>query len=203
MCEPCCKRQCCLRCAPIRLRGQRFLTIINPVFLLTRLSLERITVWLSREHHWFMKFLERRASCAWPSSSMPAATRWLASRWSHTCGPNSWWMLCIWRSPGASPRSGLVHHSDSGGQYTSLPFGKRLEVEGLVPSMGRVGSAYDNALAESFVVTLKTKLLYRSNWPTQQLVRTATFEYIEGFHNTRRSRSTLGHLCSLSSRTLG
>jgi transposase InsO family protein len=96
-----------------------------------------------------------------------------------------------------------VHHSDSGGQYTSLPFGKRLEEEGLVPSMGRVGSAYDNALAESFVVSLKTKLLYWSNWPTQQVVRTAILEYIEGFHNTRRSHSTLGHLSSLSSRTLG
>jgi len=47
--------------------------------------------------------------------------------------------------------------------------------------MGRVGSAYDNALAESLVVSLKTKLLHRSNWPTQQLVRTATFEYFEGF----------------------
>ena len=52
---------------------------------------------------------------------------------------------------------GLVHHSDRGVQYTSLSFGKRLEAEGLLPSMGRVGSAYDNALAESFVATLKTE----------------------------------------------
>jgi putative transposase len=52
------------------------------------------------------------------------------------------------------PSSGLVHHSDRGVQYTSLSIGKRLEDEGLVPSMGRVGSAYDNALAESFVATL-------------------------------------------------
>jgi putative transposase len=100
------------------------------------------------------------------------------------------------------PAPGLVHHSDSGGQYTSLPFGKRLEEEGLVPSMGRVGSAYDNTLAESLVASLKTKLLHWSNWPTQQLVRTAIFEYIEGFHNTRRRHSTLGHLSPLSSRTL-
>jgi putative transposase len=56
-------------------------------------------------------------------------------------------------------------------QYTSLYFGKRLEDEGLVPSMGRVGSAYDNALAESFVATLKTELLYRSSWPTRQVVK--------------------------------
>jgi len=92
------------------------------------------------------------------------------------------------------PSPGLVHHSDRGVQYTSLSFGKRLEDEGLVPSMGRVGSAYDNALAESFVATLKTELLYRSNWPTRQVVRTAIFEYIEGFYNTRRRHSALGHL---------
>jgi putative transposase len=45
----------------------------------------------------------------------------------------------------------LVHHSDRGVQYTSLSFGKRLDDEGLVPSMGRVGSAYDNALALSLL----------------------------------------------------
>jgi len=92
------------------------------------------------------------------------------------------------------PAPGLVHHSDRGVQYTSLSFGKRLEDEGLLPSMGRVGSAYDNALAESFVATLKTELLYRVSWPTRQAVRTAIFEYIEGFYNTRRRHSALGYL---------
>jgi putative transposase len=92
------------------------------------------------------------------------------------------------------PSPGLVHHSDRGVQYTSLSFGKRLEDEGLLPSMGRVGSAYDNALAESFVATLKTELLYRVSWPTRQAVKTAIFEYIEGFYNTRRRHSALGHL---------
>jgi putative transposase len=92
------------------------------------------------------------------------------------------------------PSPGLVHHSDRGVQYTSLSFGKRLENEGLVPSMGRVGSAYDNALAESFVATLKTELLYRNSWPTRQMARTAIFEYIEGFYNNRRRHSALGHL---------
>ena len=92
------------------------------------------------------------------------------------------------------PAPGLVHHSDRGVQYTSLSFGKRLEDEGLVPSMGWAGSAYDNALAESFVATLKTELLYRVSWPTRQAARTAIFEYIEGFYNTRRRHSSLGHL---------
>ncbi len=61
------------------------------------------------------------------------------------------------------PAPGLVHHSDRGVQYTSLSFGKRLEEESFVPLMGWVGSAYDNALAESFVATLKTELLYRAS----------------------------------------
>jgi len=46
--------------------------------------------------------------------------------------------------------------------------------------MGRVGSAYDDTLAESFVVTLMTELLYRASWPTQQAARTPIFEHIEG-----------------------
>jgi len=92
------------------------------------------------------------------------------------------------------PAPGLVHHSDRGVQYTSLSFGKRIEDEGLVPSMGRVGSAYDNALAESFVATLKVELLYRSSWPTRQAAKTAIFEYVEGFYNTRRRHSALEYL---------
>jgi len=60
--------------------------------------------------------------------------------------------------------------------------------------MGQVGTAYDNALAESFVATLKTELLYRNAWPTRQAARTAIFEYIEGFYNPRRRHSALGHL---------
>ena len=92
------------------------------------------------------------------------------------------------------PAPGLVHHSDRGVQYTSLSFGKRLEDEGLLPSMGQAGTAYDNALAESFVATLKTELLYRNAWPTRQATRTAIFEYIEGFYNPRRRHSALGHL---------
>ena len=92
------------------------------------------------------------------------------------------------------PAPGLVHHSDRGVQYTSLSFGKRLEDEGLVPSMGQGGTAYDNALAESFVATLKTELLYRNAWPTRQAARTAIFEYVEGFYNPRRRHSALGHL---------
>jgi putative transposase len=92
------------------------------------------------------------------------------------------------------PAPGLVHHPYRGVQYTALSFGKRLEDEELLPSMGRVGSAYDNALAESFITTLKTELLYRNTWPTRQAARTAIFEYIEGCYNPRRRHSALGYL---------
>jgi putative transposase len=98
--------------------------------------------------------------------------------------------MALWRR---KPAAGLIHHSDQGVQYTSLSFDKRLEEAGIVPSMGRVGSAYDNALAESFIATLKSELLYRPSWPTRESVRTAIFEYLEGFYNRYRLHSALGY----------
>jgi putative transposase len=92
------------------------------------------------------------------------------------------------------PQPGLIHHSDRGSQYTSVEFGSRLREEGLLPSMGSVADAYDNSMAESFVSTLKRELIRRHSWPNRQTARTAIFEYIEGFYNTRRRHSALGHL---------
>jgi putative transposase len=92
------------------------------------------------------------------------------------------------------PAAGLIHHSDRGSQYTSVEFGSRLREEGLLPSMGSVADAYDNSMAESFVSTLKRELIHRHSWPNRQSARTAIFEYIEGFYNTRRRHSALGHL---------
>lgn len=94
------------------------------------------------------------------------------------------------------PSPGLIHHSDRGSQYTSVEFGGRLKEAGLLPSMGSVADAYDNSnLAESFVSTLKRELIHRHSWPTRQMIaRTAVFEYIEGFYNTRRRHSALGHM---------
>jgi putative transposase len=92
------------------------------------------------------------------------------------------------------PQPGLIHHSDRGSQYTSVEFGSRLKEADLLPSMGSVADAYDNSMAESFVSTLKRELIHRRSWPNRQTARTATFEYIEGFYNTRRRHSALGHL---------
>lgn len=92
------------------------------------------------------------------------------------------------------PQPGLIHHSDRGSQYTSVEFGSRLREEGLLPSMGSVADAYDNSMAESFVSTIKRELIHRHSWPSRRIARTAVFEYIEGFYNTRRRHSALGHL---------
>jgi putative transposase len=99
--------------------------------------------------------------------------------------------MALWRR---DPAAGLIHHSDHGSQYTSVEFGGRLKEAGVLPSMGSVAEAYDNALAESFIASLKTELLYRRSWPTRESVRMATFEYIETFYNSRRRHSALGYL---------
>jgi len=59
--------------------------------------------------------------------------------------------------------------------------------------MGSRG-AYDNALAESFMSTLKTELVDRRSWPSRHQARTALYDYIEGWYNPRRRHSALGYL---------
>jgi putative transposase len=87
-----------------------------------------------------------------------------------------------------------VHHSDRGVQYTAPSFSERLREVGITASMGRTGSALDNAMAESFVSTLKAELLAsHMEFPTRQAAKTAIFEYLETFHNTRRLHSSLGY----------
>jgi putative transposase len=78
-------------------------------------------------------------------------------------------------------------------QYTSLAFGRRLTDTGLVASMGTVGDALDNAVAESFFATLECELLDRHDWPTRQALRTAVFDFIEVFYNRQRRHSTLDY----------
>ena len=99
--------------------------------------------------------------------------------------------MAVWRR---KPSAGLVHHSDRGAQYTAISFGKRLEEVGIVPSMGRTGTALDNAMAESFIATLKTELLvHRRRFPDREVAKSAIFEYLEGFYNRRRLHSALSY----------
>lgn len=98
--------------------------------------------------------------------------------------------MALWRR--RSP-SGVIHHSDRGTQYTSLSFGERLKEAGMFPSMGRAGSALDNAMAESFVSTLKAEI-GATMFADQQAARTAVFDYIEGFYNPSRRHSSIGYM---------
>ena len=88
--------------------------------------------------------------------------------------------------------AGVIHHSDQGSQYTSIAFGERCKKMGVRPSMGTVGDAYDNAMAESFFATLECELIDRRSWQTKTEARLALFTYIEGWYNPRRRHSSLG-----------
>ena len=94
------------------------------------------------------------------------------------------------------PSPGLIPHLDRGSQYASVEFGGRLKEAGVLPSMGSVADAYDNSMAETKLSALKRELVHRHSWPNRQTAKTAVFEYFEGFYNTRRRHSALGHLSS-------
>src|SRR5207245_2344271 len=99
--------------------------------------------------------------------------------------------MAIWNRQ-ADP--GVIHHSDHGSQYTSLAYGQRMREAGLVSSMGSVGDAYDNAVAEAFFATLECELIDRHIWVNREEARRAIFDYIEGFYNPRRRHSALHYL---------
>jgi putative transposase len=92
----------------------------------------------------------------------------------------------------------VIHHSDQGCQYTSYAFGKRCQEMGVMPSMGSVGDAYDNAMAESFFATLEREVLNRRTFKTQAEARLAVFEWIEGWYNPHRRHSALGYLSPIN-----
>jgi putative transposase len=92
----------------------------------------------------------------------------------------------------------VIHHSDHGSQYTSVAFGKRCGEMGVRPSMGSVGDAYDNAMAESFFATLECELLDRRRFRTQSEARHAIFRFIEGWYNPHRRHSSLGNISPVS-----
>jgi len=79
-------------------------------------------------------------------------------------------------------------------QYTSITFGARCRQMGVRPSMGSVGDAYDNAMAESFFASLECELLDRRSFQSHSEARIALFTWIEGWYNPRRRHSALGYL---------
>jgi putative transposase len=87
----------------------------------------------------------------------------------------------------------LIHHSDAGSQYTSYAFTQVLDDHGVLGSIGTVGDAYDNALAESFVDSFKTELIADRVWRTRSQLELAIVEYV-GWFNDVRLHEALGDL---------
>ena len=82
--------------------------------------------------------------------------------------------------------AGLVHHHDHGSQYTSVALSERLSVAGIRPSVGAVGSSYDNALAETINGLYKTELIKkRGPWRNVDQVELATAEWVDWFNHRR------------------
>jgi len=98
-------------------------------------------------------------------------------------------MALAQRGPGADVE--LVHHSDAGSQYTSFDYTQALDDHHVLASIGSVGDAYDNALAESFVDSFKTELIRDRVWRTRTQLELAIVEYVAWF-NTERLHTSLG-----------
>jgi putative transposase len=92
-------------------------------------------------------------------------------------------MALALRAPGADVK--LVHHSDAGSQYTSFDYTQTLDDHDVLASIGTVGDALDNALAESFVDSFKTELISDRVWRTREQLEFAIVEYLAWFNNDR------------------
>ena len=89
--------------------------------------------------------------------------------------------------PGADVQ--LIHHSDRGSQYTSIDFTQELTDHGVLASVGSVGDAYDNALAESFVDSFKCELIADRVWRDRAQLELAIVEWVAWFNTTRLHQS--------------
>lgn len=95
---------------------------------------------------------------------------------------------------GMPVEEGLIHHSDAGSQYTSFALTSRLVEAGIDPSIGSVGDAYDNALAESTIGLFKTELINKDGpWKTRSDAELATLTWVDWFNN-RRLHGACGNL---------
>jgi transposase InsO family protein len=92
------------------------------------------------------------------------------------------------------PPPGLIHHTDQGGLYRSRNYRARMQHAGMLPSMGNKGSAYDNAVAESFFSSLKNELIHHCDFHTREEAKAAIFGYIELFYNRQRIHQALGYV---------
>ncbi len=89
---------------------------------------------------------------------------------------------------------GLVHHSDRGIQYACGDYIERLEAAAIQPSMSRPGCPYDNAMAESFMKTLKTEEVNAADYRDLAHATATIGDFIEAVYNTERLHSALDYL---------
>ncbi len=92
------------------------------------------------------------------------------------------------------PAAGLIHHSDRGVQYASRDYTALLTENGMRISMSRRGNPYDNAVAESFIKTLKYEEVYRQEYRDLAEARASIPRFLEQVYNEKRLHSALGYL---------
>lgn len=92
----------------------------------------------------------------------------------------------------------LIGHSDAGSQYTSIRFTEHCDLEGIRPSIGTVGDAFDNALMETVIGLYKTECIRTTVFHDQPFRTLADIEYATAgwvdWYNSRRLHSSLGYL---------
>ncbi|MEW2079672.1 IS3 family transposase [Streptomyces sp. NPDC012403] len=88
--------------------------------------------------------------------------------------------------------NGVVFHTGRGAQYGAAAFADVCRRHGILRSMGRVGSSYDNALAESFFQGLKRELLHGRHWTSKAQTRLELFRWLS-YYNRRRRHPALGY----------
>jgi putative transposase len=103
-------------------------------------------------------------------------------------------MAVVTRAGEGRTTRGVVFHSDRGGEYTAASFDTACTRLGVVQSMGRVGSALDNAAAEAVNSTIKVELVHRRRFATRTAARTEIGTWISRFYNARRRHSACAGL---------
>ena len=106
-------------------------------------------------------------------------------------------LTCLWMATWQRKHDGhpvapgqLIHHHDAGSQYTALRFTEHLTLEGIAPSIGSVGDAYDNCLMESIIGLFKTECLRPGPFVKDPLktlsdVEFATMAWVDWWNNRR------------------
>ena len=97
--------------------------------------------------------------------------------------------LCMAAAVRGGDVDGVIFHTDKGGEYVGDLFARACDSLGVTHSMGRVGSALDNAAAESFNSTLEHELLSRHRFATTDQARREVARFIDAYNHRRRHSS--------------